>query len=132
VSKQASFVPITLDRERHLRLNMNAMAEFEERVGESVVTIFAEGESKIGIKVIRALLWVGLKHEDRSLTIEKAGDLFDYLPGDDFPTKAQAFMVAAIEALSWMLGGVEETKKKLMAAMPSSSGNGGTGASSKG
>lgn len=33
--------------------------------------------SKLGVQVIRALLWAGLRHEEPTLTLAKSGELID-------------------------------------------------------
>lgn len=66
-------VKITLDRERTLLINGNAMVEAEEILGQQfdLTKIF-----ELGARGLRALLYVGLKKEDPTLTIEGAGELF--------------------------------------------------------
>jgi hypothetical protein len=66
-------VPIVLDKARNLRLDVNALADADELAGKAV-NEFISGE-RVGIAAIRALLWAGLKHEDRKLTPTAAGDL---------------------------------------------------------
>lgn len=66
-------VKITLDRERTLTLDMNAMAAFEEETGKSLISGTALGE--MAMKDFRALLWACLVHEDESLTVKQVGAL---------------------------------------------------------
>jgi hypothetical protein len=56
---------IELDKMRTLRFDFNAMADFEDVYGKSLMEILATGA--ISFSAIRALLWAGLKHEDRQL-----------------------------------------------------------------
>ena len=62
---------ITLDKERTLKYTLNSLIKFEKLTGRSVTEI---GEN-MSMEVILALLYVGLIHEDKKLTIEKLGDM---------------------------------------------------------
>lgn len=55
-------VSVMLDKERHLRFDLNAFAEIEELYG-SVDDAMAALE-KGSIKALRAILWAGLIHEE--------------------------------------------------------------------
>ncbi len=59
------------DQPRRLRFDPNAVADLEGVLGMSLSRILGEG----GIRVIRAMLWAGLKWEDRGLTLERVGTL---------------------------------------------------------
>lgn len=61
--------------ERELKYDLNAMAEMEDRYG-SVDAAFEALDSN-SIKAVRFILWVGLIHEDPSLTEQKVGSLID-------------------------------------------------------
>jgi len=56
---------------RHLLLDLNAMATFEEIVGKSFFDL-SETEH-MGARELRAFLYVCLLHEDDSLTLEQVG-----------------------------------------------------------
>lgn len=62
---------ITLDKERTLKYTLNSLIKFEKLTGRSVTEI---GEN-MNMETILALLYVGLIHEDKKLTIEKLGDM---------------------------------------------------------
>lgn len=64
---------ITLDKERNLLLDLNAMAAFEETAGKSLMN--GAGLKEMGMRDFRALLWACLIHEDESLTIKQVGSL---------------------------------------------------------
>ncbi|MFA5439638.1 hypothetical protein [Dehalococcoides sp.] len=64
-------IPITLDKVRNLRLDLNAMVAFEEATGKSVFKIGAD----MSARDIRALLWACLRHEDKGLTLEAVGQM---------------------------------------------------------
>jgi hypothetical protein len=69
-------VPITLDKERTLKYDLNAFAEIEERFG-TVQKAFEELE-KQKIKAVRAVLWAGLIHEDPKLTEKQVGAMLSF------------------------------------------------------
>lgn len=65
-------VKVFLDKERTLKLDLNAMVAFEEAAGKS----FAEGSFERGEmspRDLRAILWACLLHEDDALTLKQAG-----------------------------------------------------------
>lgn len=65
-------VPVPLDRERHLRFDVNAMIALEEATGLSV----ADGlPKKMSLRQVRALLWAALVHEDPDLTEAQVGGM---------------------------------------------------------
>ncbi len=66
-------VLIELDRPRNIRLTTNALVKVEEVLSKPLSEIGVA----IGLKEIRALLWAGLLHEDKTLTLETVGDLID-------------------------------------------------------
>ena len=65
-------ITITLDRERELRLDFNAMSEFENVTGHSLFTI---GEKMQEARNIRAFLYATLKAAKNELTIEEVGSM---------------------------------------------------------
>lgn len=67
-------VSITLDRERNLKLDLNAMSEFEELTGKSLFTI---GEALGQARYIRAMLYACMKSAKEEITLEEVGDLID-------------------------------------------------------
>jgi len=62
---------------RRLRYDFNALADVEERAGVGIGALLSS--ERMGLNTIRLLLWAGLKHEDRSLTPEKVGDILQSL-----------------------------------------------------
>ena len=63
-------------RKRYFRFDLNALADFEQEVGMGFTQLMS---SKAIFAAVRALCWAGLKHEDRSLTIQRMGTLLqDY------------------------------------------------------
>lgn len=66
-------IPIQLDKKRHLKFDLNAFVELEEKFG-SIGAAF-EALEKGSIKGVRTLLWAGLVHEDPELTERDVGAL---------------------------------------------------------
>lgn len=67
-------VSITLDRERQLKLDLNAMSEFEELTGKSLFTI---GEALGQARYIRAMLYACMKSAKEEITLDEVGELID-------------------------------------------------------
>lgn len=65
---------IELDKPRTLRYGMNALAKIEDITKKSIVGIDL---NNIGIRDLLAIIYAGLYHEDKNLTVEKVGDLVD-------------------------------------------------------
>lgn len=53
---------------------MNALAKIEDLTGKSILSLDL---NKLGIKDLLAIVYGGLYHEDKTLTIQKVGDLID-------------------------------------------------------
>jgi hypothetical protein len=88
-------VPITLDRPRHLRYNLNALIALGEALEINLLT--KEGWEEIvgktardpdtqqdvlipavpSFRKVRAIVWAGLLHEDKTLTEDAVGDLLE-------------------------------------------------------
>lgn len=68
-------VTITLDKKRHLLLNINAMVAFEDATGKNMLQ--GANLDNFSAKDFRALLWACLIHEDRDLTLENVGAMID-------------------------------------------------------
>lgn len=64
-------VKITLDKERTLLLDLNAMAAYEEVTGKSLFK--GIDIANMGATELRALLWACLVHEEESLTLKQVG-----------------------------------------------------------
>lgn len=120
----AGSVKITLDEERELRLDINALAEADEIAGASI-NAFLIGE-RVGISAIRALLWAGLNAGGgrAKLTLVQAGDLIQTAMSNGV---TMADLIDAIrQALraSGILGNPDEAKKKTVMENNSASVNG--------
>lgn len=64
--------PGAVVKKRTLRFDINALADFEQETGMGFGQLMA---TRAIFATARALLWAGLKHEDRTLTVEKVGTL---------------------------------------------------------
>lgn len=67
-------ITIQLDRPRTLRYGMNALAKIEDITGKPILALDL---NNVGIKDLLAIVYGGLYHEDKTLTIEKVGELID-------------------------------------------------------
>jgi hypothetical protein len=92
-NKHNGEVSITLDKPRTLKFDFNAGCEYEEVMGTTLNSFMYRLEqlSKrnpeasgtiVGNKEVRAMLYAALRHEDKTLTLEEAGNLFAYAPGE--------------------------------------------------
>jgi len=59
------------DKARRLRYDFNALADIEELAGIGAEELFSQ--KRAGFHLIRLLVWGGLKHEDKGLTVQRAG-----------------------------------------------------------
>jgi hypothetical protein len=65
---------------RHLKYDLNALADFEQQCGMGIGQLL---QMKAIFATARAMFWCGAKHEERSMTLEDAGDLIqDYIRGN--------------------------------------------------
>jgi hypothetical protein len=67
-------VIINLDKPRTLRFGINALAKIEDVTGKPLMHLDL---NSIGIKDLLAIVYSGLYHEDKNLTIDQVGDLID-------------------------------------------------------
>lgn len=66
--------PITLDKERNLKYGMRALDQAEKKTG---VPIIGMNLSNLTMNQIATLVWCGLIHEDKNLTVGNVMDLID-------------------------------------------------------
>lgn len=66
-------VPINMDKERHLRIDTNALIRIEDVLGKSITEL----TTSMGVKEMRAIVWAGLCWEAPELTLAEVGDLID-------------------------------------------------------
>lgn len=72
-----NMVQINLDKERNLYFNLNSLELIEELTGKSIDKI-SEG---MDMKMLKAIVYAGLVHEDKELTVEAVGEMigFEYI-----------------------------------------------------
>lgn len=117
------YVLINLDRARKLRFDPNAIADVEGALGMGISRIFRE--DMMGIRVLRALVWAGLKWEDRGLTLERTGVLIgNYLGFGGKLTDLTRTVMEAVEASGWISGEADDEEEGVAPALtPADSGN---------
>lgn len=87
---------VMMDKERHLRFSTNALIELEEVLGKPISSI---GED-VAMSDIRAMFYVGLKWEDKKITMVSTGDLIDEaLEHQDFEELAGELTKAITSAI---------------------------------
>jgi len=114
-------VPITLDRERQLKYDMNALCDADD-VGGDKVTDLVFGRH-MGVSALRVMLWAGLKHEDPKLTLKTTGDLMQaYIEREENGLVELLEKVREGLNASGLLGGAEKNGRPEAAAKPQASG----------
>jgi hypothetical protein len=74
-----------LDKERNLKFNLNSLITIEELTG---IKVSEMGEnSDFGMVTLRAMVYAGIRHEDKEITLEEVGDCIDF---DNMEDVAQA------------------------------------------
>ena len=63
--------PIMLDKERHLRLDLNAFSVLEEAHGDPFTIL--ENAERGSMSALKAVVWASLVHEDEELTEKDVG-----------------------------------------------------------
>jgi len=107
-------VEITLDKKRNLLFNYGAMQIFENAVGKSFQK-FLSSISTTGITIddTTALLFAGLKHEDKNLTLEKCESFIikdNFLEMNTHISNVQSKLMEAMTINSAKSEKVEEPK----------------------
>lgn len=88
----AKAISIDLDKSRRLKFDFNAICEFEDKTGISLLGLFADASKddqddtailrSIGFVKLRTLLWAGLRWEERGLTEERLGAIIQKVMED--------------------------------------------------
>jgi len=99
---RAKLIPIQLDKERHLKFDLNAFAALEDVYGD--INAAFEAMQRGSVKAIRAMLWAGLIHEDETLTIQQVGAMVDL-------NNLNEIMNVLTKAISEAMPQVEEAEK---------------------
>ena len=138
MANHQGIITIQLDRLRRLKYDVNALAEFEGVVGQSLPSLFSlrDGESPEemgrrvgGFRVARALLWAGLLFESPRLTLHEAGNLIESAQGESLEEKLN-FVAQTVSSGFQSMRRDDRGKKESIPGVSASSGIGGTGASS--
>jgi len=74
MSKLSKMISIDLDKPRNLLYNLNAMVAYERATGKNFLAI---GKEDISATLVMVVLWAGLIHEDKTLTVEQVGAMID-------------------------------------------------------
>lgn len=69
-----SYYPIELDKSRNFKYGMRALDRIEKKLKTKISKIDMED---LSIEETTTLIWAGLVHEDRALTVDKVMDLID-------------------------------------------------------
>lgn len=70
-----SYIPVKLDKTRNMLFGFGALRMFKSIHGKSLMKVNFEEEDIEDIMPL--MIYVGLKHEDEELTLEKTVDLID-------------------------------------------------------
>jgi len=70
-------IAIMLDRERHLKFGLRALRAIEEKTGRSALGDEFWKDKEPSTEDFITLIWAGLLHEDKELTIDQVIDLVD-------------------------------------------------------
>ncbi|WP_304428075.1 hypothetical protein [uncultured Clostridium sp.] len=71
---EKKMVKIVLDKERNLYFNLNSLEIIEELTGKTIDKI----TENLNMKSLKAIVYAGLIHEDKSLTVEAVGDMIGF------------------------------------------------------
>lgn len=90
-------VTINLDKERHLFFGLKAMRLIQEKTGKNPYQ--EEFWKGIDANSVNAVMWSGLLHEDKNLTIEQVEELVDehITIGDAINKFVEAYQLAIKE-----------------------------------
>lgn len=95
-------ITIILDKPRTLRYGINALAKIEDVTGKPLMQLDL---ASVGIKDLLGIVYAGLYHEDKTLSVEKVGDLIDEY------SNLSAVAEKISEALSIAFGNTKEVPK---------------------
>ena len=120
-------------RQHTIRFTFNALAQFEELTGTTIMEILvgdmafteegaqgAEGAENIGasvvkrlgMKTVRELVWAGLLHQNGALTFSEAGQIMDGIQASGLMGKFTVAMEAVTTALSESINSEAPRRKK--------------------
>lgn len=112
------------DRPRNLRFDVNALADLEDRAKAGIAQLFSE--ERIGLNALRLMLWAGLKHEDRTLTVERVGDMLsEYLSKGGSLEEVTQILSEAVEACGLFERADQNKEGSVAPSDPTQAGDGG-------
>lgn len=79
MANKKQMIVLKWDKPRELKYGMNALAKLEKMIGKPLSQM---NTTNMGIYEMRDMLYCGLYHEDKDLTLEKVGDLVDEYADD--------------------------------------------------
>ena len=118
------------DRQYTLRFTFNAMAQFEELTGQTVMALLMGEQAytedgvenaeqvgasllkRLGMKTVRELVWAGLLHEKTGLTFSEAGEIMDNIEAPGLMAKFSVAMNAVTAALAESINSEAPKRKK--------------------
>ena len=80
---EKKMVKIVLDKERNLYFNLNSLDIIEELTGKTIDKV----TQNLNMKSLKAIVYAGLVHEDKSLTVEAVGEMIGF---DDISRVSEA------------------------------------------
>ena len=102
--KQAVSIEVG-EKRRSLRYTFNSLIALEEELGIPIANFDQILSNAMSLKHVRALLWAGLLHEDKSLSPEEVGEWIDISQLNAITSKIE-------EAISLSFGSGDEKKKE--------------------
>lgn len=96
------YTPVKLDRTRNFRYGMKAMSAIEKTLNTNISKLDFDN---LTMEATATIIWAGLMHEDKDLTVEKVMDLID--EHSSIPVVIEAMGKAFNEAF----GSTNEEKK---------------------
>ncbi len=69
-----SYYPIELDKSRNFKYGMRALDRIEKKLKVNIAKLNMEN---LSIEETTTLIWAGLVHEDKTLTVDRVMDLID-------------------------------------------------------
>lgn len=98
-----SYTPVELDKVRNFRYGMKAISTIEKKFKKPISKVDFENMT---MEDTATIIWAGLVHEDKNLTVEKVMDFIDE------KGNLQQVMQVMSEAMSAAFGGKEEGKNE--------------------
>lgn len=95
-------------KERRLRFDINSAAEMEELLGGQSLLFVMSNPAAAGFRVLRILLWGGLKHAEKGLTLQRVGIMMQEYMENGGSTEEIAEAVAAAIRASKIMGNMDE------------------------